>query len=289
MRTMSFASAIEDALSQAMAGLRPVVEIMIVDFIAVTMDALLNQAAKIETFSGGRWQAPMVVRTAAGGGYGDGSQHEQSLWGWLAHIPGLTVLVPYNPADAGGLMLAALQHDEPVVFLEHKLLAENWLEFMGAEGRKTVEFDVPDYGTRGPVPDTWEPLLIGKAALRKEGHDLTVVSVWAGVHRCLEAAEILSRQGVSAGVINPMTVSPLDAETVCQAVAETGCLLVVDEDYQGFGLSGELAAIVLEAGIRAHYGRVCTETTIPNARVLEDQTLPNTERILRASARLLEN
>ena len=111
------------AVSAAMAGLRPVVEVMLVDFIGPAMDALLNHAAKLDVFSGGQWNAPLVVRAACGGGYGDGGQHEQSLWGMLAHIPGLTVVVPSTPADAGGLMISAIEHDGPVIFLEHKLLA----------------------------------------------------------------------------------------------------------------------------------------------------------------------
>lgn len=273
----------------AMAGMRPVVEIMIVDFIAAGMDALLNQAAKIEAFSGGRWQVPLVIRTAAGGGYGDGGQHEQSLWGWLAHIPGLAVLVPSNPADAGGLMLAALQHESPVVYVEHKLLAENWLDFLGAGGRSTVSFPVPEEGARGAVPDRWQPLPIGQAAVRRQGDDITMVSVGVSVHRCLEAADSLQERGISAGVIDLRAVSPLDRDTVCREVAKTGKMLVVDEDYQGFGLSGELAAVVLEAGIAPRYRRVCTRTTIPYARHLEDQTLPNTERILAAALQLLEH
>ena len=152
-------------VAAAMAGLRPVVEIYMVDFLGVCMDALLNHAAKVEAFSGGKWTAPVVVRAPCGGGYGDGGQHEQSLWGWLGHIPGLTVIVPSTPADAGGLMLAALQHDGPVIFLEHKLLSESWLEFLGSGGRRNIEYDVPAEGTRGPVPRKWEPLPIGKAAL----------------------------------------------------------------------------------------------------------------------------
>jgi pyruvate dehydrogenase E1 component beta subunit len=112
------------AVAAAMGGLKPVVEVMLVDFIGVPMDALLNHAAKVERFSGGSWNVPMVVRAACGGGYGDGGQHEQSLWGWLAHIPGLTVLVPSTPWDAGGLMTAALAHDGPVIYLEHKLLSD---------------------------------------------------------------------------------------------------------------------------------------------------------------------
>ena len=175
-------------VAAAMAGLRPVVELYMVDFLGVTMDALLNQAAKLKTFSGGKWNAPVVVRAPCGGGYGDGGQHEQSLWGWLAHIPGLTVLVPSTPADAGGLMLAALQHDGPVIFLEHKLLSESWLEFLGSGGRHNVHYDVPLEGARGPVPTKWTPLPIGKAVLRREGSDLTLVSVGVGVHRSLAAA-----------------------------------------------------------------------------------------------------
>lgn len=111
-------------VAAAMAGLRPVVEVYMVDFLAVGMDSLLNQAAKVAAFSGGRWTAPLVIRAPCGGGYGDGGQHEQSLWGWLAHVPGLAVVVPSTPADAGGLMLAALRHDGPVIFMEHKLLSE---------------------------------------------------------------------------------------------------------------------------------------------------------------------
>jgi pyruvate dehydrogenase E1 component beta subunit len=142
------------AVAAAMGGMRPVVEVLIVDFTAVAMDALLNHAAKVEAFSGGRWQVPLVLRTACGGGYGDGGQHEQSLWGWLAHIPGLSVVVPSTPADAGGLMLSALEHPGPVVYLEHKLLADYWLDSLGAGGRKTVEYDVPPAGEHGPVPGT---------------------------------------------------------------------------------------------------------------------------------------
>ncbi len=275
-------------VTAAMAGLRPVVEIMLVDFIAVAADALLNHAAKVKAFSGGAWSVPLVVRAACGGGYGDGGQHEQSLWGWLAHIPGLTVVVPSTPADAGGLMLAAIQHDDPVIFLEHKLLSQPWLDMLGRGGRESVSFDVPSAGARGPGPDAWDALPLGRAVVRRDGHDLTIVSVAVGVHRALEAAERLEEQGFSAGVLDLRTVSPLDTKTICQAVSETHTMLVVDEDYQGFGLSGELAAVVLEAGIPARYARVCTETTIPYARHLEHDTLPNVERIISAARELVE-
>jgi pyruvate dehydrogenase E1 component beta subunit len=276
-------------VAAAMAGLRPVVEVYMVDFLGVGMDALLNHAAKIEALSGGKWTAPLVVRAPCGGGYGDGGQHGQSLWGWLAHIPGLTVLVPSTPADAGGLMLAALQHDGPVILLEHKLLSENWLEFLGAGGRRTVQFDVPAEGARGAVPRKWAPLPIGKAALRREGGELAMVSVGVGAHRALEAAQALEKEGISAAVLDLRSVSPLDRAAVRELAARTGRLLVVDEDYAGFGLSGELSAVVLEAGISCKYARVGTQTTIPYARGLEEQVLPSVRRICAAARELMES
>jgi len=275
------------AVTASMAGLRPVAEIMLVDFMAVAVDALLNHAAKLETFSGGSWQAPVVVRTTCGGGYGDGGQHEQSLWGWLAHIPGLSVVVPSTPADAGGLMLAALELGSPVVFMEHKLISSVWLDFLGTGGRDTVAYDIPAEGTRGMVPDAWEPIPIGKAILRRKGSDITIASLGVGVHRALEAAALLEGKGISTGVLDLRSVSPLDKEALCEQVAHTQRLLVVDEDYEGFGLSGELAAVALEAGLSFKYGRVCTQTTIPYARDLEDETLPNVRRIVEASEQLI--
>jgi len=276
------------SVAAAMAGLRPVVELYMVDFLAVAMDALLNHAAKLETFSGGKWTAPVVVRAPCSGGYGDGGQHGQSLWGWLAHIPGLTVVVPSTPADAGGLMLAALKHNGPVIFLEPKLLSESWVDFLGSGGRRNIHYDIPAEGARGPVPHKWQPLSFGKAAMRREGNDITLVSVGVGVHRALEAADALRNDGIFAGVLDLRTVSPLDKAALCEVAAQTGHLLVVDEDYEGFGLSGELAAVVLEAGIPIKYARVCTQTTIPYARNLEDQVLPNVERIRTAAITLLQ-
>jgi acetoin:2,6-dichlorophenolindophenol oxidoreductase subunit beta len=275
-------------VAAAMAGLRPVVELYMVDFVGVAVDALLNHAAKLESFSWGKWTVPVVVRAPCGGGYGDGGQHEQSLWGWLAHIPGLTVVVPSTPADAGGLMTAALKYDGPVIFLEHKLLSESWLEFLGSGGRETVQYHVPAEGRKGLVPSSWEPIPIGKALLRRPGGDVTLVSVGVGVHRALEASDILRNEGISAGVLDLRTVSPLDKETLCEVVSRTCCLLVVDEDYEGFGLSGELGAIILEAGIPVKYARVCTKTSIPYSRILEDQTLPNTERICTCARQLVQ-
>lgn len=285
---ISEAAFVGAAVGAAMAGLRPVVEVMLVDFIGVAMDALLNHAAKIEAFSGGRWKVPVVIRAACGGGYGDGGQHEQSLWGWLAHIPGLSVVVPSTPTDAGGLMLAAIEHEGPVVVLEHKLLSDPWRDYLGSGGRTTVKYDVPTEGAKGPVPERWAALPLGTAQLRRDGGDITLVSLGVGVHRCLEAAAALEGRGISAAVLDLRSVSPLDRTALCESVLRTGRMLVVDEDYRSFGLSGELAATVLEAGIAFRYARVCTEATIPYRRDLEDLVLPNTQRVVGAALDLLE-
>ncbi|MHB8781411.1 MAG: alpha-ketoacid dehydrogenase subunit beta, partial [Candidatus Geothermincolia bacterium] len=173
------------AVGAAMGGLRPVVEIMLVDFIAVALDALLNQGSKVEFFSGGKWRVPLVVRASCGGGYGDAGQHEQSLWGMLAGIPGLSVVVPSNPADAAGLMLAAIADEGPVVYLEHKLLADYWLEYLGRGSRESVVFDVPPAGARGEVPEPLLPLPRGKGEMVRAGTDITIATLGVGVHRSL--------------------------------------------------------------------------------------------------------
>lgn len=200
---ISEAALVGAAVGAAMAGLRPIAELMLVDFLGSCLDALLNQAAKVETFSGGRWKVPLVVRASCGGGYGDGGQHEQALWGLLAGIPGLCVVAPSTPADAYGLMTAALGYGSPVVFLEHKLLSESWLEFLGRGGREGLSFDVPAAGAEGEVSEVEVP--IGRAVVRREGRDLSVVSLAVGVHRALAAAEELAREGVSCEVIDLRT------------------------------------------------------------------------------------
>ncbi len=285
---VSEAAFVGAAVGAAMAGLRPVVEVYMVDFLGVAMDALLNHAAKLAVFSGGRWNAPLVVRAPCGGGYGDGGQHSQSLWGWFGHIPGLSVVVPSNPADAGGLMTAALAHEGPTLFLEHKLLSEDWLEFLGRGGRDTVSFDVPAAGARGPVPPVWRPLPLGEAASLRDGDDMALLSLGVGVHRCLAAAEELATEGISAQVVDLRSVAPLDEKTVCEAARRTGRVLVVDEDYQRFGLSGEIAAILMAADIKTRFGRVCTVDTIPFDRCREAAALPNGPRIVAGARALLE-
>ena len=151
-----------------------------------------------------------------------------------------------------------------------------------------MKFDVPPEGASGPVPNSWEPIPLGKAVSRREGNDITLVSVAIGIHRCMSAAAMLEGKGIHAGVIDLRTVSPLDRDAICRAVVRSRRLLVADEDYRDFGLSGELAATLLEGGITFRYGRVCTEVTIPYSRELEDEVLPDTKRIVDLAQKLME-
>jgi pyruvate dehydrogenase E1 component beta subunit len=274
-------------IGAAMGGLRPVVEIMLVDFIGVAFDGILNHASKLESFSGGKWSLPLVVKASCGGGYGDGGQHEQSLWAMFAHIPGVHVAVPSNPADAGNLMYTSIMSDDPVVFLEHKLLSEKWLEYMGSGGRQSMSFDVPPEGRSGEVPSKWQQKEPGKAKILREGKDITLISLGVGVHRCMEAASKLSGKGIESEVIDLRWVAPLDEQLIIDSVQKTGKLVVVDEDYKQFGLSGEIAALLNENNMDFKYRRVATEETIPFSRELEDQVLPNVGRILEAAEEIL--
>jgi pyruvate dehydrogenase E1 component beta subunit len=186
-------------------------------------------------------------------------------------------------------MRTALDHDGPIIFMEHKLLADNWLDALGRGGRSTIAFDVPAAGALAERPLQGSRVPLGTAAVLRAGADLTLVSLGVGVHRALEAAEELERQAVSAGVIDLRSVSPLDVESLCEQVVRTGRVVVIDEDYLGFGLSGEIAARLLEAGVRPRFARVATDGTIPYARHLEIESLPNTTRILDTCRQLLED
>lgn len=273
------------AVGAALGGLRPVVEIMLVDFLAVGFSAVLNEMAKVDSFSGGRWRCPLVVRATCGGGYGDGGQHEQALWGLLGGIPGLKVAVPSNPADAAGLMRAAIEDDGPVIFLEHKLISRLWLDSMGGSSRDTVRFEVPAAGCEGEVPDEIGPLPLGRAAVVRAGTDLTIASLAVGVHRALAAADALEGE-LDVEVIDLRGARPIDADAVVESTRRTGGLLVVDEDYRECGLSGELAALCAESGLRFRYARVTTESTIPYARDRERAVLPNVDRVIEAARSL---
>ena len=274
------------AVTAAMGGLLPVVEIMLIDFIGVCMDGLLNQAAKIDFFTNGKWKVPLVIRASCGGGYGDAGQHEQSLWGWLAHIPGLSVTVPSTPKDAGLLMYQSIFRNSPVIYLEHKLLSDYWLEYLGGSKRTSVHFNVPEKGIFGEVPENWSQDNFGKANIVKQGTDITFISIGIGVHQCLEVAKELSHVGINAEVIDLRYISPLDISVIIKSVKKTERCVVVDEDYRTFGLSGEITAVLKESNVNFTYRRVCTSTTIPYNRMLEDTTLPNFATILNKAKEL---
>src|SRR6266516_387935 len=252
-------------------GMRPVVELMFADFFGVCMDQIYNHMAKIHFESGGNVTVPMVLTMAAGGGYSDAEQHSQCLWGTFAHLPGMKVVVPSNPADAKGLMISAIRDDNPVVYLMHK--ATMGLPWMAKNPRSIAHVPEEPYETP-----------IGKAAVVREGTDATVVTLSLSVHHALDVAEKLAKQdGVDLEVIDLCSKVPPDTETVLSSVARTGRLLIVDEDYQSFGLSGEIAARVAETDpglLRAPLRRVAVpDVPIPYARSLERAVLPTPERI----------
>ncbi len=273
----------------AMGGLRPVVELYMIDFAAVGWSSIINGASKFGAFSGGRWNVPLVIRAGCGGWYSDGGQHAQTLWGQLAAHPGITVLCPSTPSDAAGLMLSALTDEGFVVFLTPKLLDGQMLDYLAGDGRSTVDFShlVPASGAAGEVELPVRRVPIGAAALRREGHDVSLVSAGVGVHRSLEAAEMLAADGIEASVLDLRTIAPLDTQAILDLAARTNRVVVVDEDYRRGGLSGEIAAILLEAGISPSYARVTVEDVIPFAPHLEYEALPNAERIVHAVRRLV--
>jgi acetoin:2,6-dichlorophenolindophenol oxidoreductase subunit beta len=255
-------------IGAAVEGMRPIVELMFVDFFGVCMDQIYNHMAKIHFESGGNVRVPMVLMTATGAGYSDGTQHSQSLWGTFAHLPGMKVVVPASPYDAKGLMAAAIQSDDPVVFMFHK----------GAQG---LAWMAKNPRSIGPVPEEEYIVPIGKARVAREGKDVSIVTLSLSVQHSLDVAEKLAAEGIDVEVIDLRTVKPLDRATIAASVAKTGKLIVVDEDYQSFGVSGEVIASVVEAGVTmSHVDRVCVpDVPIPFARELEHAVLPSPARI----------
>ncbi len=261
------------AVGAAQDGMRPVVELMFVDFFGVCFDAIYNLMAKNIYFSGGNVKVPMVLMTSTGGGYSDGGQHSQCLYGTFAHLPGMKVVAPSNAYDAKGLMTAAMRDDSPVVYMYHKgLQGMGWL---GTEAGATVH-----------VPEETYTLEIGKAKVVREGKDVSIVSCGMGVHNALKAAKKLEDQGVSAEVVDLVSLVPLDRDTIRASVAKTGRLIVVDEDYMSYGLSGEIIASVTEHDIsvlKAAPKRVAfPDVPIPFARAMEQFCLPNPDKIVAA-------
>jgi acetoin:2,6-dichlorophenolindophenol oxidoreductase subunit beta len=257
-------------IGAAVEGLRPVVELMFVDFFGVCMDQIYNHMAKIHYESGGAVKVPMVLMTGVGGGYSDGAQHSQCLWGTFAHLPGMKVVVPSNPYDAKGLMTAAIRDDNPVVYMFHKgVMGLPWM----AKNPRSI----------GPVPEEAYEVPIGKAAVARSGADATIVTVSLSVQHALDAAEDLASSGIDAEVIDLRSLVPLDRDAVLESVGRTGRLLVVDEDYRSFGLSGEVAAIVAETDptlLRRPVVRLAhPDVPIPYARPLEYELLPTRDKI----------
>ncbi len=265
------------AVGAAQDGMRPVVELMFVDFFGVCFDAIYNLMAKNTYFSGGNVKVPMVLMTSTGGGYSDAGQHSQCLYGTFAHLPGMKVVSPSNAHDAKGLMTAAIRDNAPVVFMFHKgLQGMGWL---GTEAGANVH-----------VPEDAYEVPIGKAAVVREGTDVTIVSIAMGVHHALKAAAQLEADGISAEVVDLRSLVPLDRETVRASVRKTGRLIVVDEDYHSYGVSGEIIATVCEMGdiqLKAPPRRIAyPDVPIPFARVMEQHCLPNADKVAAAAREL---
>jgi 2-oxoisovalerate dehydrogenase E1 component len=257
------------AVGSAMAGMRPVVELMYLDFLGVCLDQLLNQAAKLPFMTGGAASMALTVRTQFGAGRSSGSQHSQSLEALLAHIPGLTVVMPSTPADTYGLLRAAIRDPNPVVFIEHRLL----------------------YGMKGPRPPEDHLVPIGRAAVVRPGDHVTVVSVSRMVHEAVAAAELVAADGISAEVIDLRTVAPLDTATVVESVARTSRLVIAHEAVVPFGIGAEIAATVAADAfwdLDAPIERVgAAATPPPYAPDLERAWLPDRDDIATAIRRVV--
>lgn len=260
------------AVGAALEGMRPIVEVMFVDFIGACFDQVLNHMSKITYMSGGQLKVPVVLMTAIGGGYNDAAQHSQCLYSLFAHLPGLKVVVPSTPYDAKGLMIQAIRDDNPVVYCFHKgLMGLPWMTILEA--------------TWAPVPEEPYTIPFGVADIKREGRDVTIVAVAMMVHRALEAAEMLAREGIEVEVIDLRTLVPLDKEAVINSVKKTHRLLVVDEDYRSFGLSGEIVSLVAEEALEyldAPPQRLAVpDVPIPYSDPLEDFVIPSAARIAR--------
>ena len=258
------------AVGAAMSGMRPIAELMFVDFFGVCMDPIYNMAAKNIYFSGGGFRMPLVITTAVGGGYSDAGQHSQTLYATFAHMPGLKVVVPSTAYDAKGLMTAAIRDDNPVFYMFHK----------GMQGLGWMA-SVPGAATE--VPEEPYELAFGEAAIRREGKDVTIVAIGLMVHRALEAAQALEANGVDAEVIDLRTLVPLDRDAVYNSVKKTGRLVVADEDYTSYGVTAEVIASVVERDIgilKSTPKRVAyPDIQVPYSRPMEQFALPNADKI----------
>ncbi|MEI7846430.1 MAG: alpha-ketoacid dehydrogenase subunit beta [Chloroflexota bacterium] len=265
-------------IGAATEGMRPVVEIMFADFTGVVFDQIINHMAKIHYMSGGNVKIPMVVMTAMGGGYSDAAQHSQCLYSLFAHTPGIKVVIPSSPYDAKGLMTEAIRDDNPVMFFFHK----------GVQG---LGWMTPNPRATGPVPKEAYTIPFGVADIKREGTDVTIVSVGLMVHRSLDAAEKLALEGINAEVIDLRTIVPLDKQAVINSIKKTHRLLIVDEDYLGFGLASELAAIAAEEALDyldAPVKRLAVPNVpIPYSRPMEQFVIPSIDAIVEAAKKLV--
>ena len=266
------------AVGAAISGMRPIAELMFVDFFGVCMDQIYNHMAKIHYESGGNVKVPVVLTTAIGGGYSDGAQHSQTLYGMFAHLPGMKIVVPSTPYDAKGLMISAIRDDNPVVYMFHKgVMGLGWM--------------TPNPRATGEVPEEAYEVPIGKADVKREGRDVTIATISLMVHRALDAADDLAREGIEAEVLDLRSLVPLDREAIVDSVRKTRRLLVVDEDYHSFGMSGEVIATAVEGAfdyLDAPPARLAyADVPIPYSRTLEQFLLPNREKIAAAARSLL--
>lgn len=267
------------AIGAAAEGLRPIVELMFVDFFGVCMDMIYNHLAKNTYMSGGSVQLPVVLMTAIGGGYNDAAQHSQCLYSTFAHMPGLKVVVPSNAYDAKGLMTQAIRDNNPVIFMFHKgIMGLPWMAYFE--------------GATNEVPEAAYTIPFGQAKVVREGKDVTIVTLSQMVQKALLAARQLSDAGIQAEVLDLRTIVPLDRAAVLASVRKTGRLLVADEDYLSFGLSGEIAALVAEnldsVVLKAPVRRLAVpDVPIPYSRPLERFVIPQVDAIVSAAQRLM--
>jgi acetoin:2,6-dichlorophenolindophenol oxidoreductase subunit beta len=256
-------------LGAAMTGMRPVVDIMFGDFMTLVMDQLANQAAKVHYMSGGRLKAPLTVRTTLGATRRSAAQHSQSLHAWVAHVPGLKVALPATPYDAKGLLKTAIREDNPVVLFEDKMM----------------------FATKGPVPEDEFTIDFGVADVKRAGEDVTIVATSSMVYVALDAAAELERDDISAEVVDPRTLVPLDRETIVDSARKTGRVVVVDEGHRSYGASAELAATIGELAfyeLDAPVVRAAAmDVPVPFSPVLEDLTVPTPERVADVAQRLV--
>lgn len=263
------------AVGAAQSGMRPIAELMFVDFFGVAMDQIYNQMAKNTYMSGGNVSVPMVLTAAVGGTYNDAAQHSQTLYGTLAHVPGIKVVVPSTAYDAKGLMHNAIRDDDPVLYMFHKrLMGIGWLP-------------APD-GPKTPVPETDYTIPFGSADVKREGADVTIVTLGLHVHRALEAAETLDDDGIDAEVIDLRSLVPLDTETIVESVEKTNSLVVVDEDYRSFGVTGEIVASVADEALDSLNSverLAIPDVPIPYSRPMENEVVPSVEDITAAVER----